>query len=82
MSETAQKVINIETDDWAPSQVARWLQQEIDTGEVERVSVAVEYVKDADCGNTFTHVWSNSTCEQLWYLISWLHRRVQERYFR
>ena len=69
-------VVNIETHDWTPSQVARWLQGETDNGDVTRVYVVIEYDNDI-----ITHSWSKATCDQLWYLVSWSWFKLQRRYF-
>lgn len=82
MSDTAQSnVVNIETQDWSPEQVARWLSGEVGTGNVERVIVAVEYKPDGSPGVDHERMHSKSTCEQCLYLVTWLHRKYVERYF-
>ena len=76
------KVVNIETEDWDPSQVARWLLRAIDAGEVGRVLVIIERPDDDEDGTLFRYMWSNSTRESLWYMLNWVWTRFQDRYFR
>lgn len=69
-------VVNIETQDWTPEQVARWVSGQADKGDVARMYVIIEYNNDI-----IEHIWSESTCESLWYMIGWAYRKFQDRYF-
>ncbi len=76
-------VVNLDTPDWTPGQVARWLSEQADEGDIERVLVVIEYTEDHDeeDGILFQHMWSKSTREGLMYLTTWTYRKIVERYF-
>jgi len=75
------KVVNIDTDDWTPGQVARWLQQQVDDGRVESVYVVVERPDDDDGMTTYITSWSVNTRQGLLYMMSWAYQGLLRRYF-
>ncbi len=82
MSSPANNVVtNIDTNDWAPSQVCRWLQEMIDDGSVGRVLVVIEKPEDTTDDCCYMNMWSKSQRRDLWYMMSWAMNKFQEKYF-
>jgi len=74
-------VINIDTEDWSPEQVARWVQQQVDGGNVELIVVAIALKEETEDGLNFLRMWSSSTCQAMLYLTTWLQRNTIGRSF-
>jgi hypothetical protein len=76
------EVVNLDTTFWTPAQVARWLTTEAEAGRVQTVLVLVERHDDNRAEHTeFEWCLSKVTHESLWYMVSWLWRRLNDKYF-
>jgi len=84
MSQPAKNnVINLDTADWAPDQVVRWVKEKVDEGEIESLCVIIEYKEKSvdEDGTVYDYIWSKATHEALWYMVSWAKRITEFRYF-
>ncbi len=73
------KVVNLDTEDWTPGQVSRWLQQQVDDGEIISVHVVIER-KDEE-GPYFLNTWSVCTRQALLYMMTWTYQGLLHRHF-